>query len=263
MTAAWSADWSYEYLRRLMAKVKSQYALATLASAPEVLASPSSPSSPSRTAFIRHDVDVSLDRAQKLAALERSWGVTSTYHVMLSCPFYDVHDASSREALAAIRAAGHEVGLHYHPAHDEATSPPHAADEEIEGACKRLEDALGEPVQSVSFHLPPPGLIGGPLRVAGRVNAYAAPLLEWYLSDSRGRWREGEPLLTLDSPRSSYLQILVHRVWWGATNEQPPVRLSGLVRELVVSRGATFEEIADQMHEHIVVVRLRAGPASV
>lgn len=247
-TAPWSADWSYEYLRRLMAKVKSQYALATLASAPEVLASPS------RTAFIRHDVDVSLDRARRLAALEQSWGVTATYHVMLSCPFYDVHDASSREALAAIRASGHEVGLHYHPAHDEAASPPHPADEEIAGASNRLEDALGEAVKSVSFHLPPPGLIGGPLRVAGRVNAYAAPLLDWYLSDSRGRWREGEPFVTLDAPRSSYLQILVHPLWWGETNEQPPVRLAGLVRELVVARGATFEALAAKMQEHIVVL---------
>lgn len=251
MTGPWSADWSYEYLRRLLAKVKSQYALATLASAPEVLASPSSPA---RSAFIRHDVDVSLDRAQALAAHEQSWGVTATYHVMLSCPFYDVNDASSREALAAIRASGHEVGLHYHPTHDEATSPPHAAAEEIEGACKRLEDLLGEPVKSVSFHLPPPGLIGGPLHVAGRVNAYAAPLLAWYLSDSRGRWREGEPFVTLDSPRSACLQILVHPVWWGETNEQPPVRLAGLVRELVTTRGATFAELAEQMHEHIVVV---------
>jgi hypothetical protein len=248
MTEAWSADWSYEYLRRLTAKVKSRYALTTLANAPEVLASEA------RTAFIRHDVDVSLERAQKLATLERSWGVTATYHVMLSCPFYDVHDASARAALAAIRASGHEVGLHYHPTHDEAASPPHAADEEIDGACRRLEDLLGEPVRSVSFHLPPPGLIGGPLRVAGRVNAYAAPLLDWYLSDSRGRWREGEPLVTLDKPRSSYLQILVHPLWWGETSEEPTVRLSALVRELSASTGASFESLAAQMHDHIVVI---------
>ena len=59
--------------------------------------------------------------------------------------------------------------------------------------------------------------------------------------------------MTLDSPRSSQLQILVHPLWWGDTNEQPPVRLAGLVHELVTSRGATFEELAAQMHEHIIV----------
>jgi hypothetical protein len=249
--SAWSADWSYEYLHRLMAKVKSRYALATLSTAPDVLAA-AAPATP--TAFIRHDIDVSLQRAQNLAALENSWGVTATYHVMLSCPFYDVHDPASRASLAAIRAAGHEVGLHYHPAHDEAMLPPHAVDEEIDGACNRLEGVLGEAVTSVSFHLPPPGLIGGPLRVAGRVNAYAAPLLEWYLSDSRGRWREGEPLVTLDAPRSSFLQMLVHPLWWGPKNERPPHRLSGLVAELAAARGASFDAIAQQIEKHIVVL---------
>jgi hypothetical protein len=254
--AAWSKEWSHEYLHRLMAKVKSAYALATLEHVPAVLAGDTP------TAFIRHDVDVSLDRARKLAEVEQSWGVTSTYHVMLSCPFYDVTEARSREALAAIRACGHEVGLHYHPAHDEATSPPHAADEEIAAACKRLEHALGTEVKSVSFHLPSPGLIGGPMFVAGRVNAYAEPLLTWYLSDSRGRWREGEPLLTLDKPRSKFLQMLVHPLWWGAVTEEPTVRLAALVRELADHRGASFEEIADMVQKHILVFPTVPPPPS-
>jgi len=245
---AWSAEWSYEYLRRLMAKVQSQYALATLAAVPSVL------EGAARTAFIRHDVDVSLERARDLAVLEQSWGIRATYHVMLSCPFYDIHEPHSRELLAAIRACGHEVGLHYHPAHDEATSPPQGADAEISAACLRLEHVLGAEVSSVSFHLPSPGLIGGPLRVANRVNAYAKPLLDWYLSDSRGRWREGEPMLTLDEPRSSHLQILVHPLWWGVTSEEPPKRLGVLVRELATARGIAFEALAAQVEKHILVL---------
>ena len=246
---AWSAEWSYDYLRRLMTKVKAAYTLETLAHAADVLQR----TPHVRTAFIRHDVDVSLDRARKLAELEQSWGVRATYHVMLSCPFYDVTEARSRDHLAAIRACGHEVGLHYHPAHDEAASPPHGADEEIDAACQRLERALGTAVESVSFHLPSPGLIDGPLHVANRVNAYAKPLLEWYLSDSRGRWREGEPLVTLDTPRSSTLQILIHPLWWGATNEEPTARLASLVRELADERRSSFADIADLMQKHILV----------
>jgi hypothetical protein len=255
---AWSAEWSHEYLRRLMAKVKSEYALETLARAPEVLAGDPA----TRTAFIRHDVDVSLDRARKLAELEQSWGVRATYHVMLSCPFYDVMEARSRDHLAAIRACGHEVGLHYHPAHDEATSPPHGADEEIAAACVRLEHAIGTDVRSVSFHLPSPGLIGGPLHVANRVNAYAKPLLEWYLSDSRGRWREGEPLATLDTPRSPFLQILVHPLWWGTTTEEPTIRLATLVRELADERRASFDDVAEMIQKHILVFPTVPPPAA-
>jgi hypothetical protein len=255
---AWSAEWSHEYLRRLMTKVKSEYTLETLAQAPAVLERKPS----ARTAFIRHDVDVSLDRARTLAELEQSWGVRATYHVMLSCPFYDVTEARSRDNLAAIRACGHEVGLHYHPTHDEEASPPHGADEEINAACHRLEHALGTEVRSVSFHLPSPGLIGGPLHVANRVNAYAKPLLDWYLSDSRGRWREGEPIVTLDSPRSSTLQILIHPLWWGATTEAPTTRLASLVRELAAERGSSFDDVADLIQKHILVVPTVPPPPS-
>lgn len=244
---AWSADWSYGYLRRLLVRVKQEYSLEPLAQVPAVL------EAGRRAAFIRHDIDVSLERARALAEAEASWGVFATYHVMLSCPFYDVSDAASRAALAAIRACGHEVGLHYHPAHDEATRPPHPVDEEIAAACARLEDAIGTTVESVSFHLPPAGLIGGPLRVAGRVNAYAAPLLKWYLSDSRGRWREGEPLLTLDTPRAEVFQILVHPLWWGETSEMPVVRLAGLMKDLATSTGTPFDELADLAQKHILV----------
>ena len=248
MEKAWSADWSFDYLRRLLAKIKGQYALEHLANAPAVLASDR------HVAFVRHDVDVSLDRAQKLAKLEKSWGVVATYHVMLSCPFYDVHDEASRAALATIRDCGHEIGLHYHPAHDEASSPPHPAEEEIDAACTRLEAALGTAVKSVSFHLPPAGLIGGPMYVAGRVNAYTAPLLKWYLSDSRGRWREGEPIVTLDTPRSKHLQILTHPLWWGEETVAPVDRLAVLVKELAAYQNASFDEIAERVQKHILVL---------
>jgi hypothetical protein len=230
-----------------MAKIEASYALERLARAPEVLGGDQP------VAFIRHDIDVSLERARELATLEKSWGIAATYHVMLSCPFYDVTAPSSRQALAAIREAGHEIGLHYHPAHDESASPPHAADEEIAAACTRLEDVLDAPVKSVSFHLPSPGLIGGPLFVAGRVNAYAAPLLGWYLSDSQARWREGEPMQTLDTPRGRVLQILVHPLWWGEHHEIPTFRLARLVKDLATERSGSFEAIAEMVQKHILV----------
>ena len=251
--AAWDADWSYHYLRRLMAKIQSRYALRTLADAPDVLASEDP------VAFIRHDVDISLGRARILAELEKSWGIRSTYHVMLDCPVYDVTEARSREALRAIRACGHEIGLHYHPSHNESEAPPGSADAQISSACDRLAEALGTEVKSVSFHLPSPGLMGGPLRAAGRINAYAAPLLKWYLSDSRGRWREGEPMFTLDAPRSNHLQILVHPLWWGERHESPGVRLTGLVKEVAQQRGASFEEIAELIEKHILVPPIANG----
>lgn len=245
--SAWSADWSYAYLRALMEKVAVRHKFAVLSSAPEALASTEP------VAFIRHDVDVSLDRARKLAEREAEWGVTATYHFMLSCPFYDVSTAASRATLAAIKGLGHEVGLHFHPPIDGEMVEPHAADEALVRACDRFEAASRVMPRSVSFHLPAQTMIGGPLVVGGRVNAYAKPLLEWYLSDSRARWREGEPSTSLDSPRARHLQLLVHPLWWGERNHVPAMRLHELVEELAELRGEAVERVAELVYEHILV----------
>ena len=244
---AWGGDWSYGYLRALMAKVKATHRFALLKNAKEAL------ESDQPVAFIRHDVDISLDRARALAEREAEWGVVATYHVMLSCPFYDLSTRASRHVLASINALGHEIGLHFHPPVDGVVVEAHAAADAIEQACERFEDAAGAPVRSVSFHLPATALIGGPLVVADRVNAYAKPLLEWYLSDSRARWREGEPMLSLDAPRSRHLQLLVHPLWWGEKNEEPVVRLRQLADELALQRGEPIEKVSDLVYEHILV----------
>lgn len=244
---AWAADWSYGYLRALMAKVASRHRFALLAEAPEALASTEP------VAFLRHDVDVSLDRARVLAEREAEWGVKATFHVMLSCPFYDVSAPASRSTLAAIEALGHEVGLHFHPPVDGEMVEPHAAHEALARACDRFATLSGITPRSVSFHLPAQTMIGGPLVVGGRVNAYAKPLLEWYLSDSRARWREGEPLLSLDAPRSRHLQMLVHPLWWGEHNHVPAMRLHELVEELAEQRGEPVQKVADLVYEHILV----------
>jgi hypothetical protein len=244
---AWSADWSYAYLRGLMTKVASRHRFAVLSSAPEALASPEP------VAFLRHDVDVSLDRARVLAEREAEWGVKATYHVMLSCPFYELSSPASRAALAAIGALGHEIGLHFHPPVDGEMTEPAAADDALARACERFEEGSGITPRSVSFHLPAQAMIGGPLVVGGCVNAYAKPLLEWYLSDSRARWREGEPTASLDAPRARHLQLLVHPLWWGEHNVAPGVRLHALVEELASQRGESVEHVADRVYEHILV----------
>jgi hypothetical protein len=77
----------------------------------------------------------------------------------------------------------------------------------------------------VSFHRPHPHFVRGPLYIAGLVNAYAAELMEWYLSDSRARWRDGDPLPRLLNPDRSLLQLLIHPIWWGDEHREGADRL--------------------------------------
>jgi len=227
--SSWAADFSDNYYRRLLTAIRSRWTPCLFRDAPAVH------QREPKTAFLRHDVDVSLARAVRLARLESENGFFSTYMVMNAGLMYGLASADSRRAIRQIAALGHEVGLHFdypdsaRAAHGEA---PEILESQIVQACGELEDALGQEVRSLSFHRPVHSVIRGPMMVAGRVNGYAAELMERYISDSKGQWREGEPiglLQTMDGVRT--LQVLTHPIWWGESHRTAAERLSDLVEE--------------------------------
>ncbi len=245
---SWDLDFSYGYLARVYAELKSRFRLATLGDAEAYVGDASTP-----TAFIRHDVDVSLRSALQLARKEQEWGARSTYHVMMDSPFYDVRSEESKAILDEIAAGGHELGLHYDVmVRGMAQADPAVRERDIAAACDAFAELRGAPVRSVSFHLPIQDLLRGPLTIGGRVSGYADDLFRWYLSDSRARWREGAPLESLARPRSHILQILVHPEWWAETNERPEHRLRALVIELAKERGEPYEAVRDRLAPHII-----------
>jgi hypothetical protein len=247
---AWDADFSYGYLGELYAALRRDFVPTLLGD----LDGPA-PADGRPRAFVRHDIDVSLERAARLAAREVAWDVRSTYHVMIDSPFYDVRSASSRAALDAILGAGHEVGLHYDVvARGVKEADPDARERDVARACEELEAVVGRRTRSLSFHLPVPELVNGPPRVAGRVSGYGRDLFQWYLSDSRARWREGEPLACLGRPRSKNLQLLIHPIWWDESHAHPSIRLRDFLLELErQSEGKkSYGELRDRMWDHII-----------
>ncbi|HVH47776.1 MAG TPA: hypothetical protein VM925_35815 [Labilithrix sp.] len=252
---AWDSDFSYGYLSKLYAVLRRDFIPTLVGDAGGV----SSPEGAPRRVFVRHDIDVSLERAVPLARLEKASGIPSTYHVMLDSPFYDIRSASSRDALAEIARLGHEIGLHYDVvARGMREADTGTREGDIARACGELEALVGAPVRSLSFHLPVQELVNGPLRVAGRVSGYGKELFQWYISDSRARWREGEPLASLGRPRAPNLQILIHPIWWGDQHVHPTVRLRDFLVEVGPRLGGTYAELNDRLWDHIIY---RAAPA--
>lgn len=253
---AWDSDFSYDYLRKLYAVLRRDFVPTLVGDA----GAPAPPEGSPRRAFIRHDIDVSLERAVPIARLEREAGVASTYHVMIDSPFYDIRSASSRDALAEIAGLGHEVGLHYNVvARGTKEADAAAREQDIARACDELAVLIGSEVRSLSFHLPVQELINGPLRIAGRVSGYAKELFQWYMSDSRARWREGEPLASLGRPRGPNLQILIHPIWWGEAHVHPTIRTRDFLLEVAPRLGGTYEELNDKLWDHIIYRAADAG----
>jgi len=152
--------------------------------------------------FLRHDIDLSLDAALRMAELEAELGVLATYLLMTESVFYNLASTEGAAVMAKLRELGHAVGLH-------AVYP------KVE-----LDDRF-DPV--VSWHNPNPEYMSD--KVAGAINVYAEPYFSppTYRSDSNQQWRSGCPHEELRGGGFPWLQILVHPEIWvypGATMGQ-------------------------------------------
>ncbi len=149
--------------------------------------------------YLRHDVDLSLDAAVRMAELEAEYGIRTTYLLMTESVFYNLASSEGVAALARLRDLGHAVGLH-------AVYP----NVELDGRF--------DPV--VSWHNPEPERMSD--GIPGATNVYAQPYFDraLYRSDSNQHWRSGCPHEELRGGGFPWLQILVHPEIWvyeGAT----------------------------------------------
>jgi hypothetical protein len=171
--------------------------------------------------FLRHDIDLSLDAALRMAELEAELGVLATYLLMTESVFYNLASNEGVTAIARLRELGHRVGLH-------AVYPNVELDERF--------DAV------VSWHNPDAEYMSE--KISGAVNVYAEPYFAppTYRSDSNQHWRSGCPHEELCGGGFPWLQILVHPAIWvypGATMGQTMKAM------LDAERERRFEQLAN------------------
>ncbi|WP_121742832.1 polysaccharide deacetylase family protein [Natronorubrum halophilum] len=242
----WSGDFSYDFYRTLLRSLQSRFEVRTLSEYPDCR------SSNEPIAFVRHDVDVCLDEAVTMAQVEYQLGISSTYMILPETSLYDLE--AKRDSLITIQDFGHEIGLHC----DLDSEPSDSRNgtnsvgsgllpeerTQIEAARNRLESIGVGPIESLSFHQPTERLLGGPPTVAGMVNAYSSELLSSYISDSRGRWREGSPIRTVSTASDvDTFQLLTHPVWWTHDHEPPLERLSTVAKRIDVTNERIYDEL--------------------
>jgi hypothetical protein len=143
--------------------------------------------------FLRHDVDLSLDAALRMAEVEAAAGVTATYFLMTESVFYNLASPEGVTTLERLRALGHRIGLH-------GVYPKADRDERF------------DPV--LAWHNPDAGYLTAP--VEGVVNVMAPPYFapDTYRSDSNQHWRSGCPHDDLRAGSFAWLQLLVHPEIW-------------------------------------------------
>lgn len=163
------------------------------------------------TVLLRHDVDLSLDAALRVAQLEAEAGARATYFLMTRSEFYNLSSPSGEDAIEHLRRLGHRVGLH-------AIWPVIEHDDRF------------DPV--VAWHNPDAEYMREP--VEGLVNAMESPWADVYRSDSNQHWRQGCPHEELRDGTFERLQLLTHPEIWaypGATMRETMLSMLDIERE--------------------------------
>ena len=141
--------------------------------------------------YLRHDVDLDLEAALAMSALERELGVHATYFLMTTSVFYNLASPEGGHALEQLRADGHAVGIH----------------PDWPTVCL---DGRFDPL--VSWHNPDPDYMRAPLE--GALNVMSEPYSGNYRSDSNQHWRHGCPHDELADGAFDWLQLLIHPAIW-------------------------------------------------
>ena len=171
--------------------------------------------------LLRHDVDLALDAALRMAELESEAGAVATYFLMTRSVFYNLASAEGEHAVARLRELGHRVGHHaVHPHID--------------------LDARFDEV--IAWHNPNPEFMRDPL--VGAVNVMAEPWFspDHYRSDSNHHWRSGCPHEALRRGELEWLQLLTHPEIWVYPGESMRETMEAM---LDAERGRDLERLAE------------------
>lgn len=208
--------------------------------------------------YMRHDVDLSLEKAFRLAQIEHQNKTVSTFFIRLDAPFFNIFDSTYSKIIKEITKLGHQIGLHFD---ENFISSQKITKKNIEKEVLRQIQVLKNYFNIkniVSFHCPSHFVRNKRFNPNNFISVYDPRFFSKikYLSESRGKWREGcvcKLLKSLSPPVN--LQVLIHPGWWGEDENDPNKRLSkylekkveyldkSLVRDTQVYKRGSFYKI--------------------
>ncbi|HEV7565360.1 MAG TPA: hypothetical protein VGO31_05315 [Microbacteriaceae bacterium] len=188
----------------------------------------------------RHDVDMSMHRAAKLAQIEADVGVRATYFVHLHSRFYNAFEPEIVQLIAKIANFGHWIGLHADP---QTARPGRDVSDQLNLERTLLAEVAGVAVDAVSFHDPDLGGLDESDVVSEMTNASSTRLREAYryCSDSNGIWRFQPLLALLNAPDIGDLHVLTHPEWWTPEPLTPRARVQRCIAGRAARQGRAYD----------------------
>ena len=188
--------------------------------------------------ILRHDIEFSIDRAYKLARIEKELGVVSTYTVQVRNNTYNALSEKNINLISKIRNLGHHIGLHQNP-------PSSLKLDTLKDYIMRditiLEDSYGFEIDRFAFHRPKKEYLNCYVELENKINCYDRKFFHFfdkrpesldilYLADSNHKWKYGYPL-DFDFSKINKLQLLTHPFSWSEKGGDNYGNFVSLIRE--------------------------------
>lgn len=195
-----------------------------------------------RTVILRHDIDMDLEKAIKIAKLENNLGVKSTFFILLSSNFYNIYSKKSIRAIEQILILGHDIGLHFD---EERYVKKQCLVEYMEKEIRILENCLGIQIKCISMHRPSKETLMANYEICegSVINSYSKVFFEdfKYISDSRMYWRE-DVMGILEKAQYDRIHILTHPFWYGEEEKSMKECLKEFVKSGIEERYNNLNE---------------------
>lgn len=170
-----------------------------------------------KAVIMRHDIDISLEKAVEMAEIEKDERIISTYFILLSTDFYNAASEKSLKAIKRIADCGHQIGLHFDEVKYAEIECMRTLVDAIKQEAEILSEITGFPISSVSMHRPSKETLNADYEIEGIINSYGKVFFKdfKYVSDSRRCWWENVEEI-IESDKFERLHILTHPFWYHA-----------------------------------------------
>lgn len=170
--------------------------------------------------ILRHDVDMDIVPAHRMALIEEDVGVRSSFFILMTCETYNPASPRNRELIQEMHQRGFEIGLHFDPAVYD-TGDISLLSEAMKREAGLLANIIDNDIRSVSLHNP--SILGQYPLFEGYINAYDKQFFseDRYLSDSRMVFRTA-PYNFFEKAQATIMQLLLHPMHFSEKGDDYP-----------------------------------------